>query len=81
MVALVSFFLSQSSSGGSQIAGTKIVMPNGSIDPWHALSVLNTTNTGIVPIFIDGTAHWFAHRMVLIVIPQRQHAATTPQRP
>jgi hypothetical protein len=45
--------------GGLNISGTRIVMPNGSIDPWHALSVLNTTNTGIVPIFIEGTAHWY----------------------
>jgi hypothetical protein len=43
--------------GGLNIAGTKIIMPNGSIDPWHALSILSTSNPGITTIFINGTAH------------------------
>eukprot|EP00042_Codosiga_hollandica_P044248 m.432026 g.432026 ORF g.432026 m.432026 type:complete len:496 (-) comp56745_c1_seq1:122-1609(-) len=41
--------------GGSNISGTNIVFPNGSIDPWHALGVLDSdTNT---VIYIEGTAH------------------------
>ena len=37
-------------------------MPNGSIDPWHALGILNTTVPGITPLFMVGTAHWSAPR-------------------
>jgi hypothetical protein len=32
-------------------------MPNGSIDPWHALSILQSS-PGITTIYINGTAHW-----------------------
>ena len=35
---------------------TNIVFPNGSIDPWHALGVLETAGS-LVAIFINGTAH------------------------
>eukprot|EP00180_Rhodochaete_pulchella_P002803 Plantae.Rhodophyta-Rhodochaete_pulchella.ctg4383.p1 GENE.Plantae.Rhodophyta-Rhodochaete_pulchella.ctg4383~~Plantae.Rhodophyta-Rhodochaete_pulchella.ctg4383.p1 ORF type:complete len:332 (-),score=37.44 Plantae.Rhodophyta-Rhodochaete_pulchella.ctg4383:168-1016(-) len=45
--------------GGKQLGGTNILIPNGSIDPWHALSV--TTDTPARPtqhvVFIVGTAH------------------------
>ena len=34
-----------------------IVFPNGSIDPWHALSILKSVNLYITTIFIEGTAH------------------------
>ena len=34
-----------------------IVFPNGSIDPWHALSILKSVNFYIAAIFIEGTAH------------------------
>ena len=44
-------------AGGRDIQGSNIVFPNGSIDPWHALGVLNTTVEGITPIFITGTSH------------------------
>ncbi|EDQ91339.1 uncharacterized protein MONBRDRAFT_18115 [Monosiga brevicollis MX1] len=44
--------------GGQQVAGTRIIYPNGSIDPWHALSVTsNTTIEDTLAIFINGTAH------------------------
>ena len=35
---------------------TNIVFPNGSIDPWHALGVLESTGS-LVAVFINGTAH------------------------
>ena len=35
---------------------TNIVFPNGSIDPWHALGVLESSGS-LVAIFINGTAH------------------------
>ncbi|KAH9489193.1 hypothetical protein Btru_044461 [Bulinus truncatus] len=36
---------------------TKVLFPNGSIDPWHALGVLNDLNPEARAIFINGTAH------------------------
>lgn len=42
--------------GGLHLGGTNIVMPNGSIDPWHALSILQQTDS-ITTIYINGTAH------------------------
>ena len=35
---------------------TNIVFPNGSIDPWHALGVLESSGS-LVAVFINGTAH------------------------
>uniref|UniRef100_A0A1I7XJF0 COesterase domain-containing protein n=1 Tax=Heterorhabditis bacteriophora TaxID=37862 RepID=A0A1I7XJF0_HETBA len=41
-----------------EILATNIVLPNGSMDPWHALGMYksNTTNH-VTPILINGTAH------------------------
>jgi hypothetical protein len=36
---------------------TNIVFPNGSIDPWHALGVLESPAVSLNAIFINGTAH------------------------
>lgn len=36
---------------------TNIVFPNGSIDPWHALGVLDPLSPNLPAIFINGTAH------------------------
>lgn len=36
---------------------TNIVFPNGSIDPWHALGVLQSPHKSLETIFINGTAH------------------------
>jgi hypothetical protein len=45
--------------GGKNIQGTRIVYPNGSIDPWHALGIVaNTTVPETEAIYISGTAHW-----------------------
>ena len=46
--------------GATSIAGTNIIFPNGNIDPWHALGVINGTKLvqeSEYPVFIDGTAH------------------------
>jgi serine protease 16 len=44
--------------GAKNISATRIVFANGSIDPWHALSAVNSTDAAAMPsVFIDGTAH------------------------
>ncbi|XP_066273343.1 putative serine protease F56F10.1 [Branchiostoma lanceolatum] len=44
--------------GALKIAGTKIVFPNGSIDPWHALGITkNPEGTDLHAVYIKGTAH------------------------
>ncbi|GMT33171.1 hypothetical protein PFISCL1PPCAC_24468, partial [Pristionchus fissidentatus] len=44
--------------GTGNYKATNVVLPNGSIDPWHKLG-FNTPDeaAGVVPIAIDGTAH------------------------
>ncbi len=39
------------------MSGTNIVFPNGDIDPWHALSVLQNLSPSVTAILIHGTAH------------------------
>lgn len=43
--------------GGYRIASSKIVFPNGSIDPWHALGIVKNVSSTEQAIFIKGTAH------------------------
>jgi hypothetical protein len=47
--------------GNLNIAGTNIVFPSGTIDPWHALAVSNQTKplsqATETKVFIEGTAH------------------------
>ena len=44
--------------GGNKPYGTtKIVFVNGSIDPWHSLSVTSDFNPTVSAIYINGTAH------------------------
>jgi thymus-specific serine protease len=44
--------------GGQGIRGTRIVFANGSVDPWHFLSVYTGSNNATMPaVFIEGTAH------------------------
>lgn len=43
--------------GGLKLPGSKIALPNGSIDPWHAMGITNITGTQADVIYIDGTAH------------------------
>ncbi|XP_026881270.2 thymus-specific serine protease [Electrophorus electricus] len=43
--------------GGYDIRTTRIVFPNGSIDPWHALGVTSNITNDLPAVFIKGTAH------------------------
>ncbi|XP_064615454.1 putative serine protease K12H4.7 [Liolophura sinensis] len=45
--------------GGIFFKGSKVIFPNGSLDPWHTISItMNSPNMDdITPIFINGTAH------------------------
>ena len=50
--------------GSLDISGTNIVFPSGTIDPWHALGITNSTGVAVPeskynedPLFILGTAH------------------------
>jgi serine protease 16 len=53
--------------GARSVQGLNITMPNGNMDPWHSLGVINATGTyyssdqetspEVSVVFIDGTAH------------------------
>eukprot|EP01038_Epipyxis_sp_PR26KG_P004529 gene4529-6394_t len=46
--------------GDVHIAGTNILFPSGTIDPWHVLGVTNYTSLPQkteLPVYIEGTAH------------------------
>lgn len=45
--------------GAQGIRGTRIVFPNGSIDPWHALGVVrqDQVSSDSLVLLIKGTAH------------------------
>eukprot|EP00794_Sanderia_malayensis_P019886 gene19886-21827_t len=44
--------------GEKHLGVSRIIFPNGSIDPWHVLSILrNQTSQGIVAVYMKGTAH------------------------
>lgn len=43
--------------GGRNLKVTRVVFPNGSVDPWHALGVTADLSTDATAIFINGTAH------------------------
>ncbi|KAK2846863.1 hypothetical protein Q5P01_009862 [Channa striata] len=43
--------------GAYDIHSTRIVFPNGSIDPWHALGITKNITRDLPAIFIKGTAH------------------------
>ena len=47
--------------GDVRIAGTDILFPSGTIDPWHALGVTNSTpalpQSSETKVYIEGTAH------------------------
>ena len=51
---------SNSNYGSVGIKGSRIIFPNGNIDPWHALSILPGhahLQPSVIPILINGTAH------------------------
>jgi hypothetical protein len=43
--------------GGLDIKVTRVVFPNGSIDPWHALGELTEQTEESPTVYINGTAH------------------------
>ncbi|KAM6987643.1 thymus-specific serine protease [Tautogolabrus adspersus] len=43
--------------GSYGISSSRIVFPNGSIDPWHALGITQETKSDLPAVFIKGTAH------------------------
>lgn len=44
--------------GERNLYATKLLLPNGSIDPWHALAIVDKTKyPDIHPFFMEGTAH------------------------
>jgi thymus-specific serine protease len=43
--------------GGTSPGDTRVIYVNGNIDPWHALSVLDSRHSNVVSILVDGTAH------------------------
>jgi serine protease 16 len=43
--------------GGQAIASSRIIFVNGNVDPWHALSLWNSSSPVQPSVFIDGTAH------------------------
>ncbi|XP_008307002.1 thymus-specific serine protease [Cynoglossus semilaevis] len=43
--------------GGYDIRSSRIVFPNGSIDPWHALGITEDITSSLPAVFIKGTAH------------------------
>jgi hypothetical protein len=43
--------------GTKNYKGTNVVLPNGSVDPWHALGLYNSTDPSVISILIQGTAH------------------------
>ncbi|XP_033099786.1 putative serine protease K12H4.7 [Anneissia japonica] len=43
--------------GGYGVDVSKVVFPNGSIDPWHALGITKDIGDDATAIFINGTAH------------------------
>ena len=43
--------------GGQEIALTNVVFVHGSIDPWHAMGITNSSSPSAPAIYIEGTAH------------------------
>lgn len=43
--------------GGRNIASSRIVLANGSVDPWHALGLTSTVDPQMPVFYIQGTAH------------------------
>ncbi|RWS14382.1 putative serine protease K12H4.7-like protein [Dinothrombium tinctorium] len=43
--------------GGYNVKLTNVVLPNGSIDPWHALGLIHYNYSSSKSVFIQGTAH------------------------
>ena len=45
--------------GGNKPAGSRILFPNGNVDPWHGLGVLEAPRDSEPVMMIDGASHHF----------------------
>lgn len=54
--------------GGRNISVTKVVFPNGSIDPWHAMGVTQDISSDATAIYINGKTNWIVLIKTFIVI-------------
>eukprot|EP00752_Nemacystus_decipiens_P009162 g8184.t1 len=45
--------------GGTTPRGSRVIFPNGAIDPWHALGVLKPPMEDLPTIFVPGASHHF----------------------
>jgi len=43
--------------GRDQFTATNVMLPNGNVDPWHALGILTDPRPTVTTALIDGTAH------------------------
>jgi hypothetical protein len=43
--------------GGKALKSSRIVLPNGSVDPWHVLGITDSVDPQMPSVFIQGTAH------------------------
>uniref|UniRef100_A0A0N4Z9D1 Serine protease K12H4.7 n=1 Tax=Parastrongyloides trichosuri TaxID=131310 RepID=A0A0N4Z9D1_PARTI len=43
--------------GSKDFKGTRVILPNGSNDPWQVVNILKQTNSQNYPFFINGTSH------------------------
>lgn len=41
-------------NGGRNIGSSKIVFPNGSVDPWHAMGLLESDDADLPVVYIQG---------------------------
>jgi thymus-specific serine protease len=45
--------------GGNRVQGSRIMYPNGEIDPWHALGVLESPNAQEPVLMVQGASHHY----------------------
>ncbi|CAN0443228.1 unnamed protein product, partial [Laminaria digitata] len=43
--------------GGDRPRGSRVIFPNGAIDPWHALGVLKTPMPALPAIYVQGESY------------------------
>jgi len=43
--------------GAKQLATSNVLLPNGSVDPWHILGILDSPSSTAQAFFMNGTAH------------------------
>jgi len=67
--------------GGNKPAGSRILFPNGNVDPWHGLGVLEAPRESEPVMMIDGASHHFwTHIKDEITQPQVQQAKEDIQK-